>query len=303
MSSIQEMANLRTDAVGNILVDENGFATCISEGGLQFQIAYNEIDFTCDTIHCFFDNKELIIPLHKNVQGNVNILENENNVVSSEKSTNKSEPEKLHEGSFSWTDASIKLFLCLYKDKKDLVSLRKIKTKKILWQKISEEMKINGYNVSCIQVENKFKSLERSFKNIVTHNKKTGRNKISCPYERELTELLGEKHNIEPLMLLGNKGIIAKQGAATTSSSEVHSDIENNYNSLNRKITTEIPVNDNATLQFESNASMDNISLDNASMDVASSVSDTTDTCKAISKRKMGTTARMLHMCQDSLKT
>jgi len=44
-------------------------------------------------------------------------------------------------------------------------------------------MKLQGYNVSSIQVENKYKSLERSYKNIITHNKKTERNRLSCPYE------------------------------------------------------------------------------------------------------------------------
>lgn len=80
-------------------------------------------------------------------------------------------------------DASTKLFLSLYKENIDLVTQRKIKTKRILWQKISELIKLRNYNVSAAQVENKYKSLERSFKNVKTHNKKTGRNKISCPYE------------------------------------------------------------------------------------------------------------------------
>lgn len=30
---------------------------------------------------------------------------------------------------------------------------------------------MQGYNVSNIQVENKFKSLERSYKNMITNNK------------------------------------------------------------------------------------------------------------------------------------
>lgn len=84
---------------------------------------------------------------------------------------------------FSWSDASTKLFLCLYKENRDLLTKRKLKTKKMLWQKISNIMKEKGYNVSIAQVENKYKSLEKSYKNALTHNKKTGRNRLSCPYE------------------------------------------------------------------------------------------------------------------------
>ncbi|KAL6252103.1 hypothetical protein P5V15_015082 [Pogonomyrmex californicus] len=80
-----------------------------------------------------------------------------------------------------------------------LLVQRKIKTKKIL-QKISEKMKMQGYNVFAIQVENKYKLLERSYKNVITHNKKSRRNRLSCPYE--ITIILGGKHNIEPLLVI-----------------------------------------------------------------------------------------------------
>lgn len=68
--------------------------------------------------------------------------------------------------------------------KQNLIYLQQEKLKtKILWQKISEEMKMQGYNASNIQAENKFKLLERSYKNMIINNKKTGRNRTSCPYE------------------------------------------------------------------------------------------------------------------------
>lgn len=44
-------------------------------------------------------------------------------------------------------------------------------------------MNLKGYSVSSTQVENKFKSLERLYKNMITNNKKTGRGRASCPYE------------------------------------------------------------------------------------------------------------------------
>lgn len=81
---------------------------------------------------------------------------------------------------FVWTDANTKLFLHLYKD---AITHQKIRIKKILWRKLSEALQSHNYNASAAQVENKFKSLERSYKTMITNNKKTGRNRISCSYE------------------------------------------------------------------------------------------------------------------------
>lgn len=41
----------------------------------------------------------------------------------------------------------------------------------------------NGYSVTPLQIENKIKSLERSFKNMISNNKKTGRARKTCKYE------------------------------------------------------------------------------------------------------------------------
>lgn len=113
------------------------------------------------------NNKSIFISLNDN-----------NNEINKENSLS----ENIEE-TFSWSDASTKLFLCLYKEKIHLVMTRKIRNKKVLWQKIAEEMNIQDYNVSNIQTENKFKSLERAYKNMITNNKKTGRSQATCPYE------------------------------------------------------------------------------------------------------------------------
>ncbi|XP_020299374.1 uncharacterized protein LOC109863527 [Pseudomyrmex gracilis] len=122
--------------------------------------------------------------------------------------------------SFTWTDASTRLFIELYKEKKDLLTNRKIKTKKILWEIISESMKLEGYIVTPTQLENKLKLLERSYKNMVTHNKQTGRGRITCAYQTELTELLGQKHNIEPVAVCGKNGLILRKEQPSASQIE-----------------------------------------------------------------------------------
>jgi len=82
-----------------------------------------------------------------------------------------------------WNDASTKLLLDIYKHKKELVNTRKIKTYKLLWKQIAQEMGNNDYPVTPLQVENKIKSLERSYKNMISNNKMTGRARKTCKYE------------------------------------------------------------------------------------------------------------------------
>lgn len=59
-----------------------------------------------------------------------------------------------------------------------------VKTKSKMYKIISEKMIEEGYNFTSLQIENKFRGLERQYKKMVLHNKQTGRNRITCPYER-----------------------------------------------------------------------------------------------------------------------
>lgn len=150
-------------------------------GGLQFGILYKDIDFTCDTLNCIFDNKNIFIRLYDDASNNIQENDNERQVREIMNNEDKIRREENRNQTFSWSDASTKLFISLYKEKR--VANRKVKTKKIMWQKISEIMNLKGYNVTTVQAENKYKSLERSYKNTIPHNKQTGRNRMSCPYQ------------------------------------------------------------------------------------------------------------------------
>lgn len=137
--------------------------------GLNFQISYQEIDFSNDTLECTVGEKRIFIKLRNDSETN------KENCSSSYVNTNEA---------FTRSDSSTKLFIDLYKEKKILLTNRKIKTRKILWQTICENMKKHGYDVTTAQVENKMKSLERSYKNMILNNKQTGRGRMTCPYER-----------------------------------------------------------------------------------------------------------------------
>lgn len=141
----------------------------VVDGLTSFDIKYDEIDFTCETLECTVGEKKFLIRIHSNEANKEN-----NNL---DLNINKT---------FTWTDSSTKLFIELYKEKRQLLTNRKIKTKKLLWQTISENMKMNGFNVTVIQAENKWKSLERAYKNMITNNKQTGRGRMTCSYETYL---------------------------------------------------------------------------------------------------------------------
>ncbi|XP_077257658.1 uncharacterized protein LOC143894870 [Temnothorax americanus] len=81
-------------------------------------------------------------------------------------------------------------------------------------------MKMQGFDVTPTQVENKMKSLERSYKNMITNNKQTGRGRMTCPYKRELTELLGYKHNVELVAVSGKEGMVIRKDRVSTFQTE-----------------------------------------------------------------------------------
>ncbi|XP_071652769.1 uncharacterized protein LOC143899363 [Temnothorax americanus] len=226
-------AYIKRDAAENILVDGNGNVTCESKDGVIFYLKYKDIDFTCDTLQCYVDDKLMSITLRQNVEQNeqtndINSYDgncsqenngNDENNANYENNANRINQDRRE--TFFWDDATTKLFLELYEKNSDLLVNRKIKTKKILWQKITESMQKHGYNVTLVQVENKYKSLERSFKNMILNNNKTGRARMSCPYEQQLTKLLGHKHNIRPLAISGKQGLLLRDDVQISTALQV----------------------------------------------------------------------------------
>lgn len=138
-------------------------------------------------MHCTFEDKNIFIRLNEDITHNeINCADNKSENSNNDKQVNNNGNniiENNTEETFSWCDVSTKLFLCLYKEKRVELENRKIKTKKIMWQKISELMKVKGYNVTTLQAENKYKSLERSYKNVITNNKQTGRSRMSRAFQ------------------------------------------------------------------------------------------------------------------------
>lgn len=145
--------------------------------GKVIKIPHNEIDYSSDTIVVDLYGTEVLIEIPKKIQEQVKNVDKEQ-----EKENNINES-LIKEKAFNWNDAATKLFLDLYKQKKDDVNTRKIKTYKLMWKYIAQEMGKEGYSVSPLQVENKFKTMERAYKNMISNNKKTGRGRKTCNFE------------------------------------------------------------------------------------------------------------------------
>lgn len=84
----------------------------------------------------------------------------------------------------TWTDEATKLLIDIYSKNKILVESGKIKTLKRMWEIIKDVMVSHKYNFTAIQIENRWKTLERSFKNHMENKKKTGRSRKFLPYEK-----------------------------------------------------------------------------------------------------------------------
>lgn len=150
--------------------------------GSQYKISCDAINPSSTFFNFDVNGTEVSVDVSQ-LAGKDNIENNIENNAANNIENNESESTENLRTSFSWNDAATKLFLEIYKTKKDLVTTRKIKTYKLLWKDIAENMKSHGYFVSSLQVENKFKSMERAYKNMISNNNKTGRARKTCSFE------------------------------------------------------------------------------------------------------------------------
>ncbi|XP_012534668.1 uncharacterized protein LOC105835713 isoform X2 [Monomorium pharaonis] len=178
------------DEDGKVIIDSNGFVTITcEEENVVFQLHISEIDEKAEQMCFNVNGKDIFI-----------------DVVPWEMAENDSESEKLEKSSkeekasppatsksgnaiFPWCDASTKIFLKEYKEKKELVKNRKLKNMKKAYQEIAKNLMDNGFCVSPLQVENRYKTLKRAYKNMMIHNRRNGRGKYICSYEQDLDEI------------------------------------------------------------------------------------------------------------------
>ncbi|KYM92309.1 hypothetical protein ALC53_00764 [Atta colombica] len=186
------------DEDGKVIIDSNGFVTITCEGNEEnvvFQLHISEIDEKAEQMCFNVNGKDIyidVVPFETNEndsEGDKIMIESEGKESKEEKFNNTPTTSKNGNAIFPWCDASTKIFLREYKLKKELVKHRKLKNMKRAYQEIAYNLAENGFSVSPLQVENRYKTLKRAYKNMITHNRRSGRGKYICSYEDDLVEI------------------------------------------------------------------------------------------------------------------
>lgn len=177
---------------GKVAVDENGFVTITcEEEAVVFQLHISEIDEKAEQMCFNVNGKDIYIDIVPSEIGPENDSESEVPLAERCKEEKVGTPATSKGGNvvFPWCDASTKIFLKEYKAKKELVRARKLKNMKRAYQEIAKNLGENGFKVSPLQVENRYKTLKRAYKNMMIHNRRNGRGKYICSYEEDLDEI------------------------------------------------------------------------------------------------------------------
>lgn len=148
---------------------------------MAFQLHLSEVEIKGPHLSLNVNGKDVDIEIYP---WDVGENDSENDKVAEADLPNTPSTSKSGNAVFPWCDASTKIFLKEYKLKRELVKTRKLKNMKLAYQEISQSLQDNGFNVSPLQVENRFKTLKRAYKNMMIHNRRNGRGKYICSYEQ-----------------------------------------------------------------------------------------------------------------------
>ncbi|XP_031329316.1 uncharacterized protein LOC116160285 [Photinus pyralis] len=178
------------------LIDEDDFAVSYIQDAIQNGIY--DLDGELVSICRLEGNSDVKILLERDAGESSSMSVNDDNNIA------------LEDGALaiqSWTEAPTKLLIELYNNYSPKVGkVVKLKNKKKMWEAIKDDMEKQNYTFTAAQIENRWKTLERSFKKKTENNNKTGRARASCPYERELTECFAKKSNVFPDFTLDRDG-------------------------------------------------------------------------------------------------
>lgn len=156
-----------------------------TEENVVFQLHISEIDEKAEQMCFNVNGKDIYIDVVPWENIAENDSENEKPMDKfKEDKTSTPTTSKSGNAIFPWCDASTKIFLKEYKAKKELVRNRKLKNMKKAYQEIANNLMESGFSVSPLQVENRYKTLKRAYKNMMIHNRRNGRGKYICSYEQ-----------------------------------------------------------------------------------------------------------------------
>lgn len=127
-----------------------------------------------------------------------------------------------------WAVEETKLLLDKYETYLSLVGpMKKFKTKKIMWDKISQDIKqILNIHRSAIQCENRYKTILKRKKKATDNNQQSGSSRKPIEYESELKKIAAIDDSIEPEILCGVGRIMSKESSVQSDSSREPTPVE-----------------------------------------------------------------------------
>ncbi|XP_072395528.1 uncharacterized protein [Diabrotica undecimpunctata] len=97
---------------------------------------------------------------------------------------------------FKWSVNQTKQIIDFYSKYRKLVGTFQIKNVKMLWQRIAEELCKINILVTSNNCHNRWKVLERNYKNFVDDQKETDRSRKFFEYQLEMEAIFGKKKNV-----------------------------------------------------------------------------------------------------------
>lgn len=118
--------------------------------------------------------------------------------------------------SYKWNHNTTLIFLDLYKDYRKQVGSLRMRNLKRMFDEIAKELRHKTkQNITAANCENRWKHLERTYKKFIDNNNKTGRGRKDFEYAEIMDEILGNKRNIHPAILLSSDTVNAMEAKNT----------------------------------------------------------------------------------------
>ncbi|KAL1496999.1 hypothetical protein ABEB36_008032 [Hypothenemus hampei] len=111
--------------------------------------------------------------------------------------------------SFKWSHVNTLALIDLYKKYRKDVGSFKIRTLKKMFEEIACQLELTlKQKITASNCENRWKHLERTYKKYVENNNKTGRGRKDFEYATEMNDVLGQKKNVNPIILLSSDTVV-----------------------------------------------------------------------------------------------
>ena len=118
-----------------------------------------------------------------------------------------------------WSDNEVKALIAIWGEDKVQQELDGAVRNKVVFDKISKQMKELGYNRDGQQCKVKTKSLKKNYGEIKDHNGETGRGRKVCKFYKELDVIMGHRPASVPTALL-DTGSSIQQSSTTAPNSQ-----------------------------------------------------------------------------------